>query len=277
MPPHSPRSREGRELAEQAFDKLLDACGDKWQELVLIGGLIPDTLVESSEPHQGTLDVDVLLSLALEYDRDDEDYSWLEAALKKAEFVKAKPNISWRWIVEVDQSPVIVEFLVDVPDNLESEINLPGTRDLTAMNLSGPGPALKDARVIELGGRLARAAGVGGYLTAKAGAIVRRDLRKDFYDFAFVVIHAVRAEGPDAVAMAVASACVPGLTVIRNPREDVISACHRFDGPHSNGARIYAAEARAAGSTTDIAALQAQAQGAIGAFLSAFERSDPQI
>jgi len=185
----------------------------------LVGGLIPETLFSSTEPHQGTLDVDLLLSLALEYDREDQDYSWLETALGQSGFVKASPNIGWRWMVQI------------------------------------------------------RAAGVGGYLAAKASAIVRRDLAKDLYDFAFVVIHAVGADGPDPVASAVARASVPGNTVLRNPSEDVTSACRRFDGPESSGVRTYAAEARTAGSTADPAKLQAQAQGAIGVFLSAFERA----
>ena len=156
------RTRRSRDRAAQAYAFLLDAAGDHWRDMVLIGGLVPDTLVDTEEPHQGTLDVDVLLPLALQYDRDDEDFAWLESALVDAGFVRTHENTGWRWVNDVDGFPVIVEFLVDVPDAQGQEIPLPGADRLGAMNVAGPGPALHDARVVQFAGREAKVAGIGG-------------------------------------------------------------------------------------------------------------------
>jgi hypothetical protein len=212
--------------------------------MVLIGGLVPETLIDSEEPHQGTLDVDVLLPLALQYDRDEEDFSWLESALRDAGFVPNRENTGWRWVVDVDGLPVVVEFLVDVPDAQGQEIWLPGTRDLSAMNLAGPGPALRDARVIQLGVRDAKVAGLGGYLTAKAAAIVGRGKQKDLYDFAYVLVNSGRRA--EELAAAVVAATMPDPAV-------------------------YSAEAVAAGSEETRQDLAADAVAAVSAFAAALK------
>ncbi|ROP65243.1 MULTISPECIES: hypothetical protein [unclassified Curtobacterium] len=52
-----PRDREARALAEAALASLLHAADRHSTELVLIGGLVPEYLVDADDPHQGTNDV----------------------------------------------------------------------------------------------------------------------------------------------------------------------------------------------------------------------------
>ncbi|MBF4606381.1 hypothetical protein [Curtobacterium sp. VKM Ac-1393] len=108
------RTRRSRDRAAEAYALLLDAAGERWRDMVLVGGLVPETLVDSDEPHQGTLDVDVLLPLALQYDRDADSFGWLESALGRAAFVPVHENTGWRWFVSIDGAPVVVEFLAAV-------------------------------------------------------------------------------------------------------------------------------------------------------------------
>lgn len=269
MTSDQPRTRRSRDLAAQAYSLLLEAAGDRWRDMVLIGGLVPETLIDTEEPHQGTLDVDVLLPLALQYDRDEEDFSWLETALQTAGFMPVHENTGWRWVADLDGAPVVVEFLVDVPDAQGQEIALPGTTKLTAMNLAGPGPALRDARVVEFGGRDAKVAGIGGYLAAKAAAIVGRGKPKDLYDFAYVLVNSA-LEAPD-LAEVVAAATRPSPAWNRDPRHDVRAATGKYDGTDSAGARTYAAEAIAAGSEESMFDLAADAVAAVAAFRAAFD------
>ncbi|WP_423921410.1 hypothetical protein ACPEEZ_00730 [Frigoribacterium sp. 2-23] len=270
MAPAESRDRRTRDLASRAFARLLDAVGPHWQDMVLIGGLVPDTLVDGDEPHQGTLDVDVLLPLALQYDQDDDDFGWLEIALQAAGFSRANEGTGWRWLTDVDGFPVVVEFLTDVPDSQGQEIVLPGTFAVTAMNLEGPGPALRNTRVADFGGKTARVAGVGGYLAAKAAAIVGRGKAKDLYDFAYVVVNGVR-ESATAVALSAAAASHPDAAWHRDPRHDIRAAIGLYTHLQSDGPRHYAAESRAAGSSESEADLALDAVIAVRQFVDAFE------
>lgn len=267
------RTRRSRDRAAQAYAFLLDAAGDHWRDMVLIGGLVPDTLVDTEEPHQGTLDVDVLLPLALQYDRDDEDFAWLESALVDAGFVRTHENTGWRWVNDVDGYPVIVEFLVDVPDAQGQEIPLPGADRLGAMNVAGPGPALHDARVVQFAGREAKVAGIGGYLAAKAAAIVGRGRGKDLYDFAYVLVNSGRTVRE--LAEAVAAATEPSPLWSRDPRHDVRAALRACSGADSVGARTYAAEAVSAGSEEPFHDLASDAAAAAASFSAALEARFP--
>ena len=109
------RNRDARALAEAGYATLLQAVGSNRGRLLLIGGLVPEHLVDSDEPHQGTNDVDILLDIGLVYDRDDLDFAWLEDALETAGFVTSTPNTGWRWVKDISGFPIQVEFLVDVP------------------------------------------------------------------------------------------------------------------------------------------------------------------
>jgi hypothetical protein len=216
------RSRESRDLAERALAVFGARLGEHVGDVVVIGGLNPDFLaVAPPVAHQGTTDVDLLLEVALVYEREDQDFSWLERALVGSGFEPLWRDDAWRWQLNMGRATVLLDLLCDTPDNLGQRIALPGCTDAIAMNLPGPAPAavgsvLREIRVpvdlqAELGSespvvRL-RFAGLGGYLLAKASAVLRRRSDKDYYDFSYVLLYSGRS--PNEVVEAVRSALVP--------------------------------------------------------------------
>lgn len=228
--------------------------------------------METDEPHQGTNDVDLLLDLGFEYDRDEDDYGWLERALLSAGFVPASPNVGWRWITDVRGHPVLVEFLTDVADNLDREIALRGTTVLGVKNLRGPGPALRDAHEARVLGQPVRMTDIGGYLAAKGAAAYWRRAEKDLYDFAWVLVNAARTD-PDRAASAVLAVLDP--TTDRDRFSAVLGACALFDSADSRGARVFAATAVAAGSPLDPVALALDAVLAVRLFAAELATAAP--
>lgn len=255
------RSRRTRGLAEEALLRLLDAAGEHWKDVVVIGGLVPDLIVEADEVHQGTNDVDLVLDIGVVYDRDERDYSWLQAALETAGFLPVAPEGDWNWTTEVDGSVVVLQLLVDVEDSLELPIVLPGAPRVNAMNVQGPRPALRAAKTVTIAGREARVATLGSYLAAKAAAIVGRDAQKDLYDFAYVIIQAERVE-PGCAARAVREATERDRLLL------VRTACGEFASVDGAGSEAYARLAAAAGVQDEPEALALDAWTAVGAFRS---------
>lgn len=161
------------------------------------------------------MDVDVLLGLELVFDRDEQDFAWLERAFGALQVRPSRTGRAWQWEMVVDDLPVRIDLLCDVPDRRGQEVVLPGTSDVTAMNIEGPAPAQADVieRVIAVqaedvaaaaNGRTSvtiRFAGLGGYLHAKAAAVVGRGEERDYYDLGFVLLHNQQG-GPAAAAIA---------------------------------------------------------------------------
>lgn len=259
------RSRSARALAEVAYASLLREVGHRRSDLLLIGGLVPEHLVASDEPHQGTNDVDVLIDIGLVYDREDLDFGWLERALATAGFVTATPNTGWRWLLDVDGFPVLVEFLVDVPDNVDQEIALPGCSVLGAKNLRGPGPALRDVHATEIRGETAPITGLGGYVAAKGASAYWRRADKDLYDFAWVLVADLRS-GAQRASDAVLAVLDP--VVDRDRADAIVAVCELFTTADSAGARAYAASSRAAGSTESMESHALDAVVAVSTFLA---------
>jgi len=210
------RSTRTRELAERALARLLAHVGPHLEELTVVGGLNPPLLAPMPEaPHQGTVDIDVALDVAPVYDREDQDFGWLERALALAGFTRTAGS-EWRWSTWEEGVEIHLDVLCDVLDNDDQEIALPGTRTVTAMNLTGPAAAVRDAQrrpvMVRLGGLdemqvEVRYAGLGGYLLAKAAACVGRSAPKDHYDLLFVVLH--NPGGPVGAARAARNALPP--------------------------------------------------------------------
>ena len=265
-----PRDRDARDLAEHALASLLRAAGPHSAELVLIGGLVPEHLVDADEPHQGTNDVDLLLDIGVAFDRDDHDYGWLERALDAAGFVPVSENVGWRWAVDIAGFPVVVEFLVDVSDNLDQEIALPGAPSVSAKNLRGPGPALRDAHPATVLGEHVRMTDIGGYIAAKGAAAFWRRADKDLYDFAWVLVNAARSD-PDRAARAVR--VVLDAETERDRWQAVLGACGLFADPLREGTRAFVDSAAAAGSQSDPDDLALDAVLAVRLFRDALDRS----
>lgn len=77
------RTPDARARAEGALRRLLAHVGPHVTEVTVIGGLNPPLLAPVADaPHQGAVDVDLAIDLAPVYDRDDQDFGWLERALE---------------------------------------------------------------------------------------------------------------------------------------------------------------------------------------------------
>jgi len=236
------RSRPARHAAERALALLALALGDEARRLIVIGGLNADLLTVPQEPpHQGTTDIDAFIELPVIYDRDEEDYGWLEHGLTAAGFVE---HAGWRWSTQVDGYTVVLDLLTDVDDNPGQPIALPGTTITAAQNLPGPRAVRRDTvprrlSVVDRSGTgrdvTLRFVGLGGYLLAKAAALLGRDAAKDAYDLAFVLLHNVDG-GPGPAGKAVAAVADPDQGRL------FLSALQKFDDVASSAPQHYAAQ-----------------------------------
>lgn len=264
------RTRAGRDLAERALARLVAELGEHATGVTVIGGLNADLLTEVDEvPHQGTLDVDLHVQVGLVYERDDDDFGWLEDALLRARFAPLA-GTGWRWVSRVDEVPVVLDLLCDVLDNRDQEIPLPGCEQAGAMNLPGPSAAAADAIVrtlhLDTGAVAVRFADLGGYLLAKASAAFHRGKDKDFYDLGYVLLHNTRG-GPVAAGRAAARAV---------PVPDDVGYVRLFRAALTRladaaVARTYAEQRRRDGESIDVEVLTQDAVGAAIACLAAFD------
>jgi hypothetical protein len=153
------------------------------------------------EPHIGTQDLDLCLSVAL-VEGDVGNYERLEKSLKDAKFEMARENghsVSWRWQGGVDL-PLTVEFFCPAAPGREAgKLYRPGGvvgGKLSAMVISAGRLIDRDVREVELevdlpagGGHTrqrVRVAGPAAYLTSKADALRRRNKNKDAYDIVWL-------------------------------------------------------------------------------------------
>lgn len=249
-----------RHHAERALAELARVLGSRADDLVVIGGLNAELLTDPPDaPHRGTVDVDLLVQLAVVYDRDEQDFGWLERGLLEAGF--RTRGTGWRWWRDVGGVPVKVELLCDVYDNPGREVALPGCAVASAQNLRGPGAALAQRTVrrvaveqrdgvmtVEL-----QFASLGGYLLAKAAAAFDRGLDKDFYDLAFHLLYN-KEGGPAAAGRAVRAASDDEAAEYARIFLAVLAM---FDDPAGPAARAYA-ELRAQDGVTMAVDLLAQ-------------------
>lgn len=197
-------------------------AGDHARDFVVIGGLNPDFLAPSAPvPHLGTTDVDLLFELGFIYDRDEQDFAWLDRVLTEGGFTAAQES-RWRWDGILGESRVRLDLLCDVPDNPGQAIGLPGAETAVAQNLGGPSAALRTpiVRSLAVSGstradfpdapaevRL-KFASLGGYIVTKSFALLSRGLDKDAYDLMFVILFADGGARSAATAAAEAAAQV---------------------------------------------------------------------
>lgn len=266
------RSRSSRARAERALGALVAEVGPNASSLTVIGGLNADLLTDPDPhfPHQGTVDVDVLLEVGFVWEREDErDFAWLEEGLVRAGFSPSAGDGGWRWQRTVDGASVRVELLCDTPDNRGQAIALPGCREAAALNLQGPAAARHDVtmRWVPIGDATGGAsaevafAGLGGYLVAKASAFVSRRYDKDLYDWMYVALHNT-AGGPWAAGRAIAA--VRDQMRDAAGAQDVVVMLDQFVGPPSRGTSVYAAQRLRDGEASDADLI---AQDAVGAAL----------
>lgn len=270
------RSRDTRARAERALVRLATALGGRAGQIVVIGGLNADLLTDApNAPHQGTVDVDLLLQVGFAFERDELDLGWIEQGLRDAGFELPAGDQTWRWFTAIDGVPVKVELLCDTPDNRGQQIVLPGCAVATAMNIAGPSaaaagilrqlaPEVGDAEPVSI-----RFATLGGYVLSKAAAVVGRGLEKDLYDLTFVLLHNTDA-GPRSAGEAAFGA-------LPEPRfhdhaADLRAALGLFADADAAGPLAYANQRIRDGEDVPVEVLAQDAVGAAIECLEAFER-----
>ncbi len=214
MAPQRPRTVTGYrpewlEWARSLCLELTTVVGGFLQkDVTVVGGLVPPLLipVESLgagiEPHPGTMDVDVALSLAL---LKESKYSVLSERLRHAGFRPGTTddgNVTRQsWVIEVgDGEEMELEFLIG-PATEEAE---PSTLqslegDFAAWIMPGMQLCFEDRERVRLSGRTLSGerverrdlwvAGPGAFVVLKALALRERGYNKDAYDLYYVVRH----------------------------------------------------------------------------------------
>lgn len=206
-------------LGEAAW--LLRHLGFTAQHTILIGGLVPSLLVldPPAEPHLGTGDLDLCLSLAI-VTGDTAEYERLETALTAAGYEPTDLSFRWR---QRDGLHLEVEFFCAASDDRpagkmfrpKATINPTAKHNfgpkLTAIALDAGGVIEADVHEIESDVDLPQAAGrtrftfrvtgLLGFLAAKTAALTGRDKPKDAYDIVWILEN--WPGGPAAAATAI--------------------------------------------------------------------------
>lgn len=219
---HKPKTFEEYERGQ--FDLVLMTCrelstvlGDFVDEIVIVGGLVPTLIIDQAnlsdgvDPHVGTMDIDLGLSVAV---YDDQLYQNITDRLRQRGFgpdVNDKGNpTSQRWFVDVHGAKVTVDFLIPAENddkrkprrfrNLEKDFAALPTdglmlafEDSIEVSLSGPttrGEMVTDKRM--------RVCGPGAYIVLKSIAFANGGENKDAYDLFYTIRNF--GSGPEDVA-----------------------------------------------------------------------------
>jgi hypothetical protein len=275
-------------LAAEAAD-ILRSLGFMAAHVVLIGGLVPGLLVPvldpGIEPHVGTADIDLCLSVAL-VEGDTEAYERIETILKGLGFEEG--DASFRWLrragigltVEFfcpagEQRPPGRVFRPSRSDNPTGKHNLGGrlsalaleagdllTTDVEVISRTFVLPQNKGTIDMEL-----RVTGPLAFLMAKIDALRGRDKPKDAYDIVWLI-----ESWPGGPAVAAASFAQrpayrrPEVAVALDLIRDAFAATDRI------GARSYARFV--ATDVRDEPQLERRAVGAIAEFIAALPESN---
>lgn len=194
---------EQHELVRATCLYVATKLGDLVDEVVVIGGLVPSLLIdqqalpEGADPHVGTMDLDVGLTLAV---LDDGRYRTLTERLRRAGFstdINERGNSTrQRWVIG-SPARVGVDFLIP-PSRADDRGG--GLRhiepDFAAVIAPGLHLAFQDRRKVMLSGRTIMGeeasreiwiCGPAAYVILKAIAFDRRGENKDAYDLFYVI------------------------------------------------------------------------------------------
>lgn len=271
------RSPSARALAQTGLVRLLWELGDEDPGLIVLGGLVPGLLTLAGErevpEHLGTTDVDMLLIAEIE---NTADLTPVERTLTRLGFKADSGEDGWRWHGRVEDQPLTVEFLCDLPSYREGESVRPaGCERLAAANLRGTGYVARDHTPRELQGTLqdgrtvtvtVRFAGLAGYLLSKCVTVRKRALEKDYYDLPYVLLYN-HAGGPEQAAQQIRDGtladALPALT------STLLEVRARYRSTAEAGPVAYAASALRVQPTADAAQLRADAVDAVQRFCDA--------
>lgn len=244
------------QLIAEAAD-LVRAFGFTAHHIVLIGGMVPGLLVPvldpGIEPHVGTADIDLCLSLALVVG-DTESYERMETILKRLGFVQGDASFRWhrrdgvKLTVEFfcpagEDRPAGRTFRPNTASSPTAKYNMGGR--LSALALNAGELLTADFEVIERTVELPqrkgtldvqlRVTGPLAFLVAKVEALNERDKPKDAYDIVWLI-----ESWPGGPAEA-ASAFAQRPAFARDEVHVALQAIGRaFETPDSIGPRSYA-------------------------------------
>ena len=261
---------------ERALVTLLGDLGPWRERIYLAGGLAPRYLVgqlpEGARAHVGTLDVDLIVGLALG-DETSETYRTLQNNLEKSGFVQSEP--SFRWTRDVEGVSVAVEFLCETNSVAFGRIFRPkeftGAR-FGAFNVLGAHLAREDFIEREIqaerlnGGGLSkvtvRVANILPYIALKIFAFQDRHDNKDAYDLGFTLLN--YNGGPRAAGQAAAKSPVKNHPQIRDALKLLEE---RFRDTANDGPNAYAAFLAAGNDQEEKARLRQEAVAIVSDFL----------
>jgi hypothetical protein len=213
MPPKPRRSAgyppDAAVRIRQACLRVADVLGDLMSEVVVIGGMVPQLLIESQEsvPEQayiGTLDLDLGLSLAVQ---DRGGHEPIAARLRERGYgpdrnERGNPSLQ-RWRIGPESGePVLVDFMTPLAASAgEAGKVLTLESDFGAVQVPGLGLAFRDNLRVALSRQGAEegapkrritVCGHGAFIVLKALAHRVRNEHKDAYDIYYVLRHLPR-------------------------------------------------------------------------------------
>jgi len=233
------------------------------RHLAIVGGAVPGLFVKTPprgmEPHVGTADLDLHLSLHL---LDGETADYYQAIVDGLRSLGVGPDneqgheVKWRWVGRHRDVRLQVELLCPVRSRAgrpekpaaetPAEANIGPCGEITALAV-GFGHLVPDdtitisRRVETASGGLTYEFPVGGlasWLCLKSDAMMRREKFKDAYD----VVWVVDALGPDAASgMVAASPLLAGPFVNEVRAQLALLVDHQFRDEGSVGPTAYAA------------------------------------
>ena len=184
---------------------LATRLGDLMDELVIVGGMVPGLIIAQNElpagaePHCGTMDIDLGLSVAL---FDEQRYQNLTDRMRSSGFEpdqNESGNITrQRWRV-VDDHSLTIDFLVNPsnPEEQQREGKLRNIKsDFAAIIVPGLHLAFMDRQSVKIEGTTRRGeraksaisvCGPAAFIALKALAFGSRGENKDAYDLFYVL------------------------------------------------------------------------------------------
>lgn len=247
---HSDYDQATTERCERVLLTLLGDLGPWRERIYLAGGLAPRYLIgqlpEGARGHIGTMDVDLIIGLALG-DETPETYRTLQNNLERARFERREP--SFRWARDVDGVTVFVEVLCETGEVDTGRIFRPkgestGSK-LGAFNVRGAHLVRDDfierdieGERLDSGGRsrvTVRVANILPYTVLKIFAFQDRHENKDAYDLVYTLLN---YEGGPRIAGRTGAASV----VAEHPQvvEALTLLEERFRTNHQDGPSAYA-------------------------------------
>jgi hypothetical protein len=235
---------------------LLRHLGGWAERLVLIGGLTPRFLVpeppDGIDPHVGTTDVDLVLTMAIAGEQDVPDEPLADRLRALGFEPEAEPGDlggpAFRWVQRVNGFRVKVEFMCPANDRPGGQIEpdpVPNTgAALGALRLPGAELVTRDYEVRRLTGRALedgdvevnlRVCGLLPFLVLKAFALDERDKDKDAYDLVWVL--SAFGDGPGDAARIALGSPVAGESVVKKA---IARLREHFSTRESRGSELYA-------------------------------------